>query len=114
MAALLDSTRFVSRTRALRTISVLMEQVNWKTQIVGNRLELSHMSPDMDEGYPGMLSITVTYELNEDNELVITYRATTDKATIINVTNHSYFNLAGIVRPTPLILYGHSCKRCLC
>ncbi len=72
--------------------------MNWKSKIVGNTLELSHVSPDKDEGYPGTLSITVTYELNEDNELVISYHATTDKATIINVTNHSYFNLAGEVR----------------
>ena len=56
---------------------------------------MSHVSPDGDGGYPGTLSITATYSLNDQNELSIEYRATTDKPTILNITNHSYFNLAG-------------------
>ena len=58
-------------------------------------LLLTHTSPDGDQGYPGKLDVRVSYVLNNSNELVIGYEATTDKPTIINLTNHSYFNLAG-------------------
>lgn len=58
-------------------------------------LELSHLSKDGDEGYPGNLSVRVTYSLNDAGELKIDYLATTDKDTVLNLTNHSYFNLAG-------------------
>jgi aldose 1-epimerase len=56
---------------------------------------LTHLSPDGDQGYPGNLNATVVYELNNDNEFVIKYKATTDKATPINMTQHPYFNMAG-------------------
>ena len=49
----------------------------------------------MDEGYPGNLNIYVTYSLNENNELLVDYEAQTDQSTIINLTQHSYFNLSG-------------------
>jgi aldose 1-epimerase len=52
-------------------------------------------SPHMDEGYPGELKCSVTYTLNDNNELIIRYEATTDRPTIVNLTNHSYFNLKG-------------------
>lgn len=58
-------------------------------------LQLSYTSPDLEEGYPGNLSSTVTFVLNNANELKIYYSAQTDKPTVINLTNHSYFNLSG-------------------
>ena len=56
---------------------------------------LSHTSPDGDEGYPGTVNAKVTYTLKDDNQLVVDYSATTDKPTVINLTQHSYFNLTG-------------------
>ncbi len=55
----------------------------------------SHTSPDGDEGYPGTLNARVTYSLSPSNEITVEYEATTDKATPLNLTQHSYFNLAG-------------------
>jgi len=71
----------------------------WTPTIMENNgvpaLKLSYLSKDGEEGYPGNLSITVTYSLTDENELTIDYEATTDKPTILNPTHHSYFNLAG-------------------
>ena len=58
-------------------------------------LKLEYVSPDGEEGYPGSLSTVVTYSLTEDNGLKIHYKATTDKATVINLTHHGYWNLSG-------------------
>jgi aldose 1-epimerase len=67
----------------------------WDADPVGARLVLRHRSPDGDEGYPGNLDIEVAYGLSEDDALTIEYTASTDQPTIVNPTNHSYFNLAG-------------------
>lgn len=64
-------------------------------QIDNHTLELRYLSPDGDANFPGNLDITVTYKLTDDNAVDISYQATTDKPTIVNLTNHSYFNLSG-------------------
>ena len=75
------------------------DKVLWKGQAVQGDgwvgARFSHLSKDGEEGFPGNLDCTITYVLNNDNELQIRYEATTDKPTIVNFTNHTYFNLAG-------------------
>lgn len=74
--------------------ALLWDTKSFKTEnSVG--LTLTHTSPDGDQGYPGNLKVTVVYELTNNNEFTITYKATTDKATHVNMTQHPYFNLAG-------------------
>lgn len=67
----------------------------WNAEVVGDALKLTLTSPDGDEGYPGKLEVTVIYRFTDNCELCIEYSASTDKKTIINLTNHTYFNLGG-------------------
>lgn len=60
---------------------------------------LRYVSPDGDMGYPGTLTTYATYSLDEKNQLTIEYRATTDKPTVVNISNHAYWNLAGVGAP---------------
>ena len=70
--------------------------VVWDVEkVTPNSIELGYLSPDGEEGFPGNLDVKLTYTLTEDNALDIQYRAVTDKPTILNLTNHSYFNLSG-------------------
>lgn len=71
--------------------------VVWDAKQIDNQtLELTYLSPDGEAGFPGNLSVKVTYQLTNDNAVDIRYEATTDKATVVNLTNHSYFNLSGV------------------
>ena len=70
------------------------DKVLWEAEVKGNSLKLSYLSHDGEEGYPGNLKVVVTYSLN-DGELSLDYEAATDKPTVLNLTNHTYFNLAG-------------------
>ncbi|GFE88970.1 aldose 1-epimerase [Steroidobacter agaridevorans] len=85
------------------------DKVLWKIESISAgspaKAVLTYSSADGEGGYPGKLQVTATYTLNDKNELSIEYRATTDKPTIVNITNHSYFNLAGEAAPTDV--FGH-------
>jgi aldose 1-epimerase len=75
------------------------DKIVWDATIArdprGPSVVFTHTSADGNEGYPGTLTARITYTLTEQNELVVDYHATTDKPTIVNLTQHSYFNLAG-------------------
>lgn len=72
----------------------------WDSEVVEGSeqpaVKFSYVSPDMEEGFPGTLHVSVTYTWNDKNEIIIDYAATTDKKTVINMTNHAYFNLHGV------------------
>ena len=73
------------------------DRVLWNAAAVPgkNAVTFTRTSPDGEEGYPGNLRVQVTYTLTDKNELIVDYRATTDQPTVVNLTQHSYFNLAG-------------------
>lgn len=68
-------------------------------QVDAQTVELTYLAKDGEEGFPGNMTTIVTYQLTDDNALKIGYKATTDKTTILNLTNHSYFNLSGAGDP---------------
>lgn len=70
------------------------------TNVDAQTVELKYTSADGEEGFPGNLQTTVTYHLTDNNEVVISYNAVTDKPTVLNLTNHSYFNLSGAGDPS--------------
>ena len=73
-----------------------LDRVVWNVDSVSNdRLVLSYTAADGEEGFPGNLAIVMTYSLTPENEFEITYRATTDKPTVVNISHHSFFNLKG-------------------
>ncbi len=76
------------------------EQVWDAQQIDSQTLVLRYTSPDGEEGFPGTLTTTVTYHLTDDNKVEISYEATTDKPTVVNLTNHAFFNLSGVGEST--------------
>lgn len=81
---------------------------NWNSETISDSsIKLSVFSKDGDEGYPGNLNLSVTYSLNDENELILDYEGNTDKVTILNPTHHSYFNLTGNFDKTIL---GHLLK----
>ncbi len=75
------------------------------TQVDSTTIECRYLSPDGDNGYPGNLDVKITYKLTDDNAIDISYEAETDKPTIVNLTNHSYFNLSGNPNNT---IYDHT------
>lgn len=76
--------------------TVGFDRVNWEVQGVGDcSVTFKLVSPDGDQGYPGSLSVTACYTLYDDNRLSLEYRATTDAPTIVGLSNHAYWNLAG-------------------
>lgn len=75
--------------------------VTWDArQLDGQAVELTYLSPDGEAGFPGNLKVKVVYRLTDDNAIDIQYEATTDKPTVVNLTNHSYFNLSGVAGST--------------
>ncbi|WP_347548621.1 aldose epimerase family protein [Pseudalkalibacillus hwajinpoensis] len=80
------------------------DKVIWRAQEIDRKdevgLEFSYISADGEEGYPGKLDVTVTYLLTNDNELVISYTGVSDRDTLVNLTNHTYFNLSGNLKET--------------
>ena len=108
----LDGKEYILATNAgdnhLHGGNIGFDKVIWNAEEIKNgdsvSLKLTYLSPNGDEGCPGNLDCTVIYTLTNDNELKINYEATTDKTTIVNLTNHCYFNLAGFDSGE---IYGH-------
>ena len=76
----------------------------WDVELYNkNNLKMKYFAKDGEEGFPGNLNVEVTFSLNDDNEFRISYRAKSDKKTIINLTHHMFINLEGIIDPCPSI-----------
>jgi len=100
----LDGTEYVLAANSLRKHNIHGGVKNFYTKVwdattssddQSATLSLTYISADMEEGFPGELTVKVDYVLNNDDELQIHYTATTDKPTVVNLSNHSYFNLTG-------------------
>ncbi len=81
-------------------------EASWYDDEEGRGVRLTYTSPHMEEGYPGELSVSVIYLLSENNELSIRYQAESDRPTVLNLTQHSYFNLNGAVED----IHAHKAK----
>lgn len=71
----------------------------WSSEILKGKqpaVKFTYLSPDMEEGFPGNVTMSVTFRWSDKNEIIIDYEATTDKKTVLNITNHAYFNLHGV------------------
>ena len=79
----------------IRGFDKVVWEVNEAESVEGRSLDLTYVSTDGEEGYPGRLSVNVVYTLKDDNVLRIDYTATVDRPTVVNLSHHSYFNLAG-------------------
>ncbi|MBQ9688007.1 galactose mutarotase [bacterium] len=80
---------------------------NWKSEVVKNGVKFTLERPDGEGGYPGNLKATVTYTFDDDNKLRVDYRAESDKDTVLNLTNHAYFNLDGAEHTQENSVYNH-------
>ena len=94
-----DSTYHLAKNAGEHTIHGGAKGFRFKVweakQLDEQNLELSYLSPDGEEGFPGNFTLKVLFSVTEDNELKLVYHATTDKPTVFNLTNHAFFNLAG-------------------
>ena len=79
----------------------------WDAKELSDGIEFSYLKKDMENGYPGNILVKVTYKFDNDNKLHINYQATTDKDTLINMTNHTYFNLDGSENTKENSIYEH-------
>ena len=80
---------------------------NWKPEILSDGIKFTYNKKDMENGYPGNVEASVTYKFDNENNLHIIYSATTDKDTLINMTNHTYFNLDGAENAAENSVYNH-------
>lgn len=80
---------------------------NWKSEVIENGVRFTLERPDGEGGYPGNLKATVTYTFDDNDNLKVDYKATTDKDTVLNMTNHAYFNLDGAENTSENSVYNH-------
>lgn len=80
---------------------------NWKAEVLKDGIKFSYTKKDMESGYPGNVNVSVTYKLDNENKLHINYHAVSDKDTLINLTNHTYFNLDGAENTYENSVYEH-------
>ena len=80
---------------------------NWKANVLKDGIEFTYSKKDMESGYPGNVDASVTYKFDNDNNLHIIYKAKSDKDTVINMTNHTYFNLDGAENTQENSVYEH-------